>query len=52
LLFKRTNRVTSQLKTELLSLQEEFEDYKRSSREKYEKLVVSHHNEIMKLKNS
>jgi hypothetical protein len=52
LLFKRTNHVTNQVKKELLSLQEEFEDYKKSSREKYEKLVVSHHNEIMKLKNN
>jgi ABC-type multidrug transport system fused ATPase/permease subunit len=52
LLFKRTNHVTNQVKNELMSLQEEFEDYKKNSREKYEKLVVSHHNEIMKLKNS
>ena len=51
LLFRRTNHITVQVKNELTTLQEEFEDYKRSSREKYEKLVVSHHSEIMKLKN-
>ena len=52
LLFKRANLVTQRVKNELQTLQDELEEYKRSSREKYEKLVVSHHNEIMKLKNS
>jgi len=51
-LFKRAHKVTKDVKTELQNLQEEFELYRKSSREKYEKLVVSHHSEIMKLKNS
>jgi preprotein translocase subunit SecF len=52
LMFKRSYAVTSQTRKELRSLQEEFEEYRKTSREKYEKLVVSHHNEIMKLKRS
>lgn len=52
LLFKRTNLVTNQTKKEFETIQKEYETYKKSSREKYEKLVVSHHNEIMKLKRS
>ena len=50
LLFKRSFAVTSQTKSELINIQEEFEEYRRSSREKYEKLVISHHNDIMKYK--
>jgi tetrahydromethanopterin S-methyltransferase subunit B len=50
LMFKRSHVVTSHTRKELESVQQEFEDYRKSSREKYEKLVVSHHNEIMKLK--
>lgn len=52
LLFKRTHVVTNQTKTELENIQEEYEEYRKSSREKYEKLVVTHHNEIMRLKRS
>ena len=52
LLFKRAHVVTSQTQKELESLKDEYEAHKKSSREKYEKLVVSHHHEIMKLKNS
>jgi len=52
LLFKRAHVVTSQVKGELETIQTDFEEHKKSSREKYEKLVVSHHNEIMKLKRS
>ena len=51
-LFRRSHIVTSQLKNELEASQAEFDDYRKSAREKYEKLVVSHHHEIMKLKNS
>ena len=51
-LFKRAHLVTREVKDELKSTQDEFEEYRKSSREKYEKLVVSHHSEIMKLKNS
>ncbi|MEN8203166.1 MAG: hypothetical protein ABFS28_11265 [Bacteroidota bacterium] len=52
LLFKRAHAVTSQVKGQLETMQNEFEEHKKNSREKYEKLVVSHHNEIMKLKRS
>lgn len=50
LLFKRSRVVTVQSRKELKELQEEHETYRKTSREKYEKLVVNHHNEIMKLK--
>jgi hypothetical protein len=49
--FRRAHVVTREAKAELNTLQEEYESYQKSSREKYEKLVVSHHNELMKLKN-
>jgi hypothetical protein len=52
LLFKRSYAVTTQTKSELESIQGEFEDHRKSSREKYEKLVISHHNDLMKLKKS
>jgi hypothetical protein len=51
-LFRRSHQVTAETKKQLQSTQEEFESYRKTSREKYEKLVVSHHSEIMKLKNS
>ena len=51
-LFRRSHQVTAETKKELQSIQDEFEEYRKTSREKYEKLVVSHHSEIMKLKNS
>jgi hypothetical protein len=50
LLFKRAHVVTTQTQKELGTLQEEYEEHKKNAREKYEKLVVNHHNEIMKLK--
>ena len=49
--FRRAHTVTRQVKEELNTLQEEFESYRKSSREKYENLVISNHNELMKLKN-
>ena len=52
MLFRRSNLVTKEVKKELQTIQEEFDLYRKSSREKYEKLVVSHHSEIMRLKNS
>lgn len=52
LIYKRSRVVTVQTKKEFEEIQEEFENYRKSSREKYEKLVVNHHNEIMKLKRS
>ena len=50
LLFKRAHVVTSQTGRELENLKEEHEEYQKSAREKYEKLVVSHHNGLMKMK--
>jgi len=50
LMFKRSFVVSTQTKKELENIQEEYEDYRKTSREKYEKLVVTHHSEIMKLK--
>ena len=52
LLFKRGHVVITQTKKEFNDMHEEFESYKKSSREKHEKLVVNHHSEIMKLKRS
>lgn len=52
LLFKRSFFVTNQTKNELESIQKEFEEHRKSAREKYEKLVISHHNDLMKLKKS
>jgi len=52
MLFNRSHTVTREVKEHLNTLQEEFDEYRKTSREKYEKLVVSHHSEIMKLKNS
>lgn len=50
LVYKRDRVVTVQLKKDLHELREEFESYRKSSRERMEKLVVSHHREIQKLK--
>lgn len=52
LLYKRTRIITVQTKKEFEGMEQEFEDHKKNAREKYEKLVISHHNEIMKLKRS
>ena len=52
LMFKRSYAITVQTKKELDNVKEECEEYRKSSREKYEKLVVAHHSEIMKLKRS
>jgi predicted nucleic acid-binding Zn-ribbon protein len=50
LVFRRDHAVTVHTRKELEETREEFETYKKSSRERYEKLVVSHHNELQKLK--
>jgi len=52
MMFRRTHQLTKEVREELETVREEFELYRKSSREKYEKLVVSHHNEILKLKNN
>lgn len=50
ILFRRSHLVTREVQGELKTTLDDFEQYRKSSREKYEKLVVSHHSEIMKLK--
>lgn len=50
--FKRNLVVTVQTKKELKNTLEEFDTYRKNSREKHEKLVVAHHKEVMKLKRS
>ena len=50
LMFRRSFVVTRQTTKDLEETREEFENYRQQSRERYEKLVVQHHKEIMKLK--
>lgn len=48
--FKRNHVVTVHTKKELENTLKEFETYRKDTREKHEKLVVSHHKEVMKLR--
>jgi preprotein translocase subunit SecF len=50
LMFKRSFVVTRQTSKDLEETREEFETYRQQSRERYEKLVVQHHQEVLKLK--
>ena len=50
LMFKRSFVVTRQTTKDLDETREEFESYRQQSRERYEKLVVQHHQEVLKLK--
>jgi preprotein translocase subunit SecF len=50
--FSRNRTVTVQTRKDLEDIREEFDNYRTTSRERYEKLVVSHHHEIKKLKES
>jgi hypothetical protein len=50
LMFKRSFVVTRQTTKDLEEIKEEFESYRQQSRERYEKLVVQHHQEVLKLK--
>lgn len=50
LFFVRNRSLMVQSKKELASVQEEFENYRKTNREKIEKLVIDHFNEIKKLK--
>ena len=50
LMFKRSHVVTTHTKKELNELKEEFENYRKSTRERIEKMTISHHKEIQKLK--
>jgi hypothetical protein len=50
LMFKRGFVVTRQTTKDLEEIREKFETYRQQSRERYEKLVVQHHQEVLKLK--
>ena len=50
LLYKRSFVINRQISRDLEETKEEFDNYRQHSRERYEKLVVQHHNEILKLK--
>jgi hypothetical protein len=50
MIFKRSFVVTRQTTKDLEETREEFDNYRQQSRERYEKLVVQHHKEILKLK--
>ncbi len=50
LMYKRSHVVTVHTKKELEELKEEFENYRKSTRERIEKMTISHHKEIQKLK--
>jgi hypothetical protein len=52
LLYNRNRNITVQTLDEVENLKKDFEDYKVSSRERREKLVMEHFNEIKKLKES
>jgi hypothetical protein len=51
-LYNRNRIVMVNTRTEIEELRNEFEEYKKSSREKREQLVMEHFNEIKKLKES
>jgi preprotein translocase subunit SecF len=50
LLYKRSFIVMRQTSKDLEEIRKEFENYRQQSRERYEKLVVQHHQEVLKLK--
>ncbi len=49
-LFKRAHSITSSKSKELIELKSEFDQYKKSSRERFEKQSIEHFNELRKLK--
>ncbi len=50
LLFKRSNSVTRSSRIDLEDIKKEFEEFRKVAHENKEKLIVSHFNEIKKLK--
>ncbi len=50
LLFKNTRHVTRKTTSELNELQTEYEEYRKNSRERFEKQSIDHFNEIKRLK--
>ncbi len=51
LLFKRSNKITSRLKSELSEIKDEFESHRKNAREREEKMARRHLDEILKYKN-
>lgn len=49
-LFKRAHTITSAKSKELVELKSEFEEYKKTSRQRFEKQSIDHFNELRKLK--
>jgi hypothetical protein len=49
-LFKRNLSTTYSTRKDLDQIKGEFEEYRRTSRERHEQLVINHFNEIKKLK--
>ncbi len=49
-LFKRAHGITSSKSKELIELKSEFDQYRKSSRERFEKQSIEHFNELRKLK--
>jgi uncharacterized membrane-anchored protein YhcB (DUF1043 family) len=50
LLFQRSQKITNTTRKDLEEIKAEFEEYRKTSREKQEKMVIDHFNEIKKLK--
>ena len=49
-LFRRSHRVTRQTQKDLNEIKDEYEDYRKTSRERFEQQSIDHFNEIRKLK--
>jgi hypothetical protein len=50
ILYKRSNRITVLTRNDLEETKSEYDKYRKNAREKEERLVVKHHDEMMKLK--
>ena len=50
IIYRQNRVITLEHRNDLEETREAFENHKKEARERYEKLVVSHHNEMMKLK--
>lgn len=50
ILFKRANVIARQKKSELTEMKDEYEEYKKTSRERFEKQSIDHFNEVKRLR--
>ena len=50
LMFFRSNRITREKTKDLKELQDEFDEYRKTSRERFEKQSIDHFNELKRLK--